>query len=160
MVSGYCHGYYFWMYVRFWNLMTTFDTDLEIGIEIEKTVLKMLQKKFPSATLVNAYKGYDIWIPEIHKSVEVKLDQKSQHSGNIVIEIEMYDKPSGLMATTADLWIIYDGEIFLKITPRNIIKCIFLNKLQYIEFIGKGDTRTKKAFLVPKEVLFKYGEPL
>jgi len=140
--------------------MNTFVEDLDVGMQIEERVLKILQKQYPSATLVKAYKGYDIWIPEIHKSVEVKSDQKSQHTGNIVIEIEMYDKPSGLMSTTADFWVFYDGEIFITITPKNITKCIFLNKLQYVEFVGKGDTRSKKAFLVPKNILFKYGKPL
>jgi hypothetical protein len=140
--------------------MNTFHEDLEAGLAIEQRVLQILQKQYPCATLINAHKGYDIWIPEIHKSVEVKSDQKSQHTGNFVIEIEMYGKPSGLMSTTADVWVIYDGEIFFKITPRNITKCIFLNRLQYVEFVGNGDTQVKKAFLVPKNILFKYGEPL
>ena len=140
--------------------MNTFHEDLEAGLAIEQRVLQILQKQYPCATLVKAHKGYDIWIPEIHKSVEVKLDQKSQHTGNIVIEIEMFGKPSGLMSTTADVWVIYDGEIFIKITPRNITKCIFLNKLQFVEFVGNGDIQVKKAFLVPKNILFKYGEPL
>jgi len=140
--------------------MNTFHEDLEAGLAIEQRVLQILQKQYSCATLINAHKGYDIWIPEIHKSVEVKSDQKSQHTGNFVIEIEMYGKPSGLMSTTADVWVIYDGEIFFKITPRNITKCIFLNRLQYVEFVGNGDTQVKKAFLVPKYLLFKYGEPL
>jgi hypothetical protein len=29
-----------------------------------------------------------------------------------------------------------------------------------VEFVGKGDTRSKKAFLVNKNTLFKYGKIL
>jgi hypothetical protein len=139
---------------------SAFSKDLDIGLQIEKKVLAILQRKYKSASIVNAHKGYDIWIPEIHKSVEVKSDQKSKYTGNIVIEIEMYDKPSGLMATEADYWVFYDGEMFVIMPTKNIFKCIFESKLQYIEFVGKGDTRSKKAFLVDKNTLFKYGKIL
>jgi len=102
----------------------TFQTDLQRGLEVEERVLAILQKKYPCATLVNAFKGYDIWIPEIDKSVEVKFDPMSQRTGNIVVEIEMYGKDSGLMATQADY------------------------------------SQIKKAFLVDKNTLFKYGKIL
>ena len=138
----------------------TFQKDLEIGLDIEERVLAILRKKYPSASLINAFKGYDIWIPEIDKAVEVKYDPMSQETGNIVVEIEMYDKPSGLMATQADYWVFYDGEMFVIMPVKHIFKCIFDCKLQYVEFVGKGDTRSKKAFLVNKNTLFKYGKIL
>jgi hypothetical protein len=136
----------------------TFKVDLEKGIQVESKLLEKLKVKYPSATLVSAFKGYDIWIPEIHKSVEVKSDEKSKETGNIVVEIEFNNKPSALLTTTADYWVFYDGNIFLSIEPKEIIKCIFMNKLQYAEFIGKGDSKKKKAFLIKKDVLFGYGK--
>ncbi len=138
----------------------TFQKDLAIGLDVESRVLAILRKKYPSTTLVNAFKGYDIWIPEIHKSVEVKSDQKSQYTGNIVIEIEMFGKDSGLMITQADYWVFYDGQMFVIMPVKHIFKCIFLSKLQYVEFIGEGDSQIKKAFLVDKNTLFKYGKIL
>jgi hypothetical protein len=138
----------------------SFQKDLQRGLEVEEIVLGILRKKYPSASLINAFKGYDIWIPEIDKAVEVKYDPMSQETGNIVIEIEMYDKPSGLMATQADFWVFYDGEMFVIMPVKHIFKCIFDCKLQYVEFVGKGDTRSKKAFLVDKNTLFKYGKIL
>ena len=36
--------------------------------------------------------------------------------------------------------------------------CILQNQYKYVEFIGKGDTAKKKAFLVNKEILYSYGE--
>jgi len=137
---------------------SAFSKDLERGLKVEQYVLERTRKKYPCATLINAFKGYDIWIPEIHKSIEVKYDPMSKETGNFVIEIEMYGKPSALMASTADMWIFYDDEVYFIISRDNIIKCIFDCKLQYKEFVGAGDTRPKKAFLVDKKALFKYGQ--
>jgi len=137
--------------------MNTFKEDLEVGVSVENILLERIQKKYPCATLINKFKGYDIWIPEKHQSLEVKSDQKSNHTGNMVVEIEMYDKPSGLMCTTADWWVFYDGAVFVKIKPMEIVRCIFDNKLVHTEFVGNGDTKAKKAFLIKKDILFKYG---
>jgi hypothetical protein len=136
----------------------TFKADLERGIQVENMLLDILKRKYPASTLVNAFKGYDIWIPEIHKSIEVKYDQKSNETGNIVVEIEFNGKPSALMTTTADYWVFYDGNVFVTIEPKDIIKCIFMNKLQYVEFVGNGDSKSKKAFLIKKDTLFAYGK--
>jgi hypothetical protein len=133
----------------------TFQEDLTRGKQIEQQLLDKLKVKYPSATIIDKYKGYDIWIPEINKSIEVKADEKSNYTGNIVVEIEMFGKPSALMTTTADYWVFYDGK-FWCITPKEIIQCIFLNKLQHTEFVGNGDTQSKKAFLIKKEFLAKY----
>ena len=136
----------------------TFQQDLKRGIDVELKALAIIQKKYPSASLINKFKGYDIWIPELHKSVEVKYDPMSNETGNIVIEIEMFNKPSALMTTEADYWIFYDNNNFVLIKPIDIINCIFINKLVYREFVGTGDNASKKAFLVKKDILFKYGK--
>ena len=140
--------------------MNSFNQDLSRGKAVELKVLLMLRRKYPSACLVNAFKGYDIWIPELHKSVEVKYDPMSNQTGNIVVEIEMNGKSSALMTTTADRWIFHDDHVFVSIEPKQIIRCIFDNKLQYVEFVGEGDAKSKKAFLIPKSKLFSYGKLL
>jgi hypothetical protein len=133
----------------------SFAIDLERGLEIEKKVLKVIQKKYPQAQILTALKEYDIWIPEIEKGIEVKYDPMSCKTGNIVIEFEMNGKPSALMATGADWWIFYDGEVMFSITPREIIQVIFNKMLTYRMFTGIGDMYAKKAFLVPKEWLIE-----
>ena len=138
----------------------TFQEDLERGFEVEFAVLEIIQKKYPSASLIHAYKGYDIWIPELHKSVEVKYDPMSNETGNIVVEIEMNGNLSALSTTTADYWVFHDDHVFVMMKPMSIVNCIFQNKLQYGEFVGQGDTSKKKAFLVPKDLLFQYGKKL
>lgn len=140
--------------------MNTFHQDLERGVDVEHKALAMIQKKYPCATIIDAFKGYDIWIPELHQSVEVKYDPMSNETGNIVVEIEMNGKPSALMSTTADYWLYHDDKVFVMMKPMSIINCIFQNKLQYVEFVGKGDKSKKKAFLVPKRLLFSCGKVL
>jgi len=140
--------------------MNTFHKDLERGNAVEQKVVDILRKKYPSTSLVHAYKGYDIWIPELHKSVEVKYDPMSNKTNNIVVEIEMYGKPSALLATKADFWVFHDDFRFVSIKPMRIVECILLNHLEYHSFIGTGDTVSKKAFLIPKPILFNYGNDL
>jgi hypothetical protein len=133
----------------------SFATDLERGLEVERKVLKIIQKKYPQAQIVTALKEYDIWIPEIEKGIEVKYDPMSCKTGNIVIEFEMNGKPSALMATGADWWIFYDGEVVFSLTPREIIQVIFNKMLTYRMFTGIGDMFAKKAFLIPKDWLIE-----
>ena len=137
-------------------MASSFHTDLDRGLAIEQKVLDILQSKYPSSTLINAYKCYDIWIPEINKSIEVKYDPMSNKTGNYVVEIEMSGKLSALMTTTASYWVFYDDNKFLWLRPMDIINCIFQNKLTYVTFNGSGDYNSKKAFLIKKELLFKY----
>jgi hypothetical protein len=84
----------------------------------------------------------------------------SNKTGNIVVEYEMSGKDSALLTTEASVWIFYDDHVIISIKPQQIVKCIFDLKLTYREFVGNGDRNSKKAFLVPKEELFKYGKEL
>ena len=43
----------------------TFQEDLKRGIAVEEKALALIKPKYPSASLINAFKGYDIWIPEM-----------------------------------------------------------------------------------------------
>jgi hypothetical protein len=139
-------------------VITTFKQDLQRGMDVEQKVLSILKKTYPSASLIDKYKGYDIWIPETHKSVEVKYDPMSNTTGNVVIEIWMYEKPSALLTTTADYWVFHDDSVFISIPPKRIFECIMINEIPLRIFTGKGDTVSKKAYLVPKDLLFSYGK--
>jgi hypothetical protein len=133
-----------------------FTADLRLGEEIEEKLLAVIRKKHPSAVKIpKKFSAYDIFIPENGKKIEVKYDKKSNETGNIVIEIEMFGKPSGLMATEADWWVFYDDNDFMAISPKDITYFLFINRLIHTEFVGSGDNQKKKAFLVPKDKLFK-----
>tara|TARA_R110000764_G_scaffold17734_2_gene48543 strand:- start:224 stop:649 length:426 start_codon:yes stop_codon:yes gene_type:complete len=135
----------------------TFLTDLKVGKIYETEVLNLIKQKYPLAYIVDGYyKEWDIFIPELKIGVEVKSDKKSLHTGNIVIEIEFNNKPSALSTSKAKWWVIYDGVCFNWFMLNNIKKCIKDNNLKYAQFIGRGDTKSKKAYLIKKELLYKY----
>lgn len=137
--------------------MAKFEEDLERGKEVEKMVLSLIRKKHESAVLIpGKFKPYDLYIPEINTKIEIKYDPMSNETGNIVVEIEMGGKDSGLTTTEADWWIFCDDNVLAYITPKQIMKCIFDCKLTYRVWTGPGDTQPKKAFLVRKNELFEY----
>jgi len=138
---------------------SSFKKDLQRGTKVEDFVLQKIKNKYPEARRMTGYcKEYDIWIPEISQGIEVKYDPKSNETGNIVIEIEMGGKPSALSTTKAHQWIFYDGKNLVSMEPRLIKECIYRNQLRLVSFTGPGDEQSKKAYLVPKDMLFKYGK--
>lgn len=137
--------------------MNQFHSDLAVGKIIENNVLDMIKKKYPKAHILEGkHKGWDIYVPETDTAIEVKGDQKSKYTGNIVIEISFDGKPSALSTTLADLWVIYDGYNYNWFTPDDIRRCIKENDLKAVVFTGRGDTKSKEAYLIKKEILYKY----
>ena len=136
----------------------TFHEDLVSGKQIEHEVCRELKKRYPSAYVVEGYcKEWDIVIPEIHKTVEVKQDEKSNFTGNFLIEVEFDGKLSALSTTKADIWVHVDKEFYYVMdteTLRWMLRELWRDnkgrKYTPASFIGKGDTRPKKAYLIPK----------
>ena len=130
----------------------SFKEDLAAGREVEEYILGRIQEKYPQAKLMEGYfKEYDIMIPEINKTVEVKSDVKSLYTGNYVVEIAFDGKESALSTTTADWWVFYDSECEVWIKPELIWKSV--KGLPMREFVGKGDKKSKTAYLCPKEYI-------
>ena len=137
--------------------MDTFDEDLKVGQSAERDVLKLLQTQYPSAVIIPGYcKEMDIYVPEIHKRYEVKQDFKSKHTGNLVVEISMYGKPSALMTSKAEAWVFVTPSKYAFIERERIKDCIIENNLQFATFVGKGDDEPKSAYLIKEELLFSY----
>jgi hypothetical protein len=135
----------------------TFKADLRIGKIYEKTVLNLIKQKYPKAYIEDGYcKKWDIYVPEKQIGVEVKLDKKSKYTNNIVIEIEFNNKPSALSTTQAKYWVINDGEYYNWFLVFDIKRCIKEHNLQYATFTGRGDKHSKKAYLINKNILYKY----
>ncbi|MGI9555188.1 MAG: hypothetical protein ACR2M6_04350 [Vampirovibrionia bacterium] len=138
-------------------MIETFNRDLKRGKYHENIILEVIQKKYPRAFIKDGYcKEYDIFIPELEIGVEVKSDEKSKFTGNIVIEIEFNNRPSALSTSKAKYWVIFDGYAYHWFLKDRIKDCIKENHLNWVEFIGKGDTKSKKAYLIKKEILYKY----
>lgn len=140
-------------------MIETFKRDLARGKYHENYILNIVKSKYSQAHIIDGYfKDYDIYVPEVKFGIEVKSDEKSKYTNNIVIEIEFNSKPSALSTTKAKYWVIYDGYDYNWFLTNKIKDCIKDNKLSYVEFIGKGDTKSKKAYLIKKEMLYKYKE--
>ena len=112
--------------------MSTFRIDLEKGKIAEKEALRLIQKeyRYTEAYIREGYcKGFDIAIPELGWTLEVKLDSLYKTYGNLFIENTCNKRPSGIETTTADIWwIFYDEDDLSKIkkirtkTLREMIK--------------------------------------
>ena len=98
-----------------------------------------------------AFKQFDFYIPDIDSKVELKTDRKSNYTGNFVVETWHYGKPSGIITSTADFWVFYDGSYYYWIDPEQIKDMILTSGMDQSRFIGKGDTVEKRAYLMPKE---------
>ena len=94
------------------------------------------------------------WINELFsngKHIEVKNDRLIHKTGNLFIEYESRNKPSGLAITTADYWIYRMSELDSALTlPVNSLKDVcrlYFKQNKYLK-VG-GDNNTSKAFLIP-----------
>jgi hypothetical protein len=139
------------------NTSKSFQKDLLVGQDLENSILKSIRKKYPTAVLVpGKFKPYDIFIPEKDLKIEVKVDYKSQETGNIIIELFMLGSPSALLSTEADYWIIYTGKETMWITPNKIVECIILNNIRSQKILGEGDSEKKLACLIPINIFKRY----
>lgn len=136
---------------------SAFEKDLALGKEIEEKILNSIRRKYPSAVRIpGKFKKYDIFIPENESKVEVKVDYKSQQTGNILIELFMFGQPSALLATEADFWVIDTGKEILWTTPKKILECILINNIQSQKILGEGDSVKKIACLIPYRLFKNY----
>tara|TARA_X000001388_G_scaffold27679_1_gene19600 strand:+ start:2599 stop:3006 length:408 start_codon:yes stop_codon:yes gene_type:complete len=113
-----------------------FDLDLQYGKVREQLVADMLQDK----------------------KIEVKSERGMwQRTGNIAIEYESYDKPSGINATEADYWfhnLCVEDDVFctLVFKVKNLKKLI--DNLDYKKTVSGGDHNASKMYLLNIQKLF------
>tara|TARA_Y100001973_G_C5202920_1_gene339169 strand:+ start:131 stop:682 length:552 start_codon:yes stop_codon:yes gene_type:complete len=144
--------------------MGKFKDDLNIGQKYEEIILKRAKKTYPLAYIQKGkFKYWDIYIPEVNIALEVKYDERNQTSGNILIEFECNDKPSGITTSKADFWILFDkpdGDPIWFLTE-GIRRCIYENnfKTKIIKGDKVGDPYDKKVYLIKREILYKYQMP-
>ena len=133
-----------------------FQHDLKIGEIIELEVLNKIQTKYPQAYKIEGYfKEFDIYIPEIKKSVEVKQDYKSKYTGNLVVELTFDGKPSAIFTTKADYWVFVLHDKYIWTTPDRIKESIGFYGKEPSRFKGRGDDCYKLAWLIPVETIEK-----
>ena len=135
------------------NSYDTFQRDLKRGQKVERKVLEMVRLQYPEAYIVKGYcKEGDIYIPPpVDSWVEVKYDPMSCQTGNLVIEIEFNGKPSALSTTKSYRWVFYTGEEYIITSPERIREVV--KNMRPAKFTGKGDTKSKLAYLVKKKLI-------
>ena len=137
--------------------MSEFDKSLDIGKIRELMLVDFFRAQgHKPIPIPGKFTGFDFFLANTKEGYEVKQDWKAHYSGNLVVEIEMYGKPSGLMGTTADWWIFDTKTEFIFITPRKLKDLIVEKNPPLRIFTGKGDTQPKKAYLIPVETIKKY----
>lgn len=133
--------------------VSNFNTDINAGEQKEYALLKYIQKKYPQAYKVQGnHKQYDLVVPEINKTIEVKFDRKSKETGNIFIECSFNGEPSGIEATTADFWIITDGEVSYWIETETLKYLIRELRCRRCTYSGVDGT-TVSSFLLRRAFL-------
>tara|TARA_R100000808_G_scaffold955_6_gene4627 strand:+ start:902 stop:1351 length:450 start_codon:yes stop_codon:yes gene_type:complete len=132
----------------------SFKQDLIRGKKAERSALEYIKRKYADAYIVDGYcKAWDIYIPSIGQGVEVKYDPMSKETGNIVIEVTFNNKPSALSTTKAYRWVFYTKEEMIITTPKRIKQLINKYNLSTVEFTGRGDYCSKKAYLMKLDML-------
>jgi hypothetical protein len=143
--------------VKHINSSDNFKKDLQRGRDIENLILNKVKQKYACAVLIDGkFKDYDLFIPETNKTIEIKGDYRSCQTGNILIELMMFNVPSALLTTKADYWVIFTGQELLWTTPIKIVECITINNISSRSLTGQGDTASKVACLIPIETFKKY----
>jgi hypothetical protein len=133
-----------------------FQDDLKRGVAVEDDLLRRLRAIFPNAKRSEGlHPQWDIEIPELGKTVEVKYDPMSQKTGNIVIEY-YHNKPSAFSVSIADYWVIDTGNGEYWFSRQGILECILSEGLEPVCFTGTTDRHPKWVFLIPKCVLIRY----
>lgn len=141
--------------------VNSFEEDLKAGEESECELMDLARQKGLTPVKVKGnFKYYDFFIAETKTAYEVKRDWESENSGNVVVEVEMYNKPSGLITTRADLWVFDLPDCYITITPDSIRNSILLHGIKLVRFIAKGDTEPKRAYLVKRELIERFASKI
>lgn len=130
----------------------SWSKDLDIGKKIERLVCSQINLKYPKAFVVEGYnKGYDIEIPEVNQTIEVKFDYMSQRTGNYMIETKYGGEDSGITTTTATWWlqVDMDGQTWIKPESLEYV----LRDYKIIDMKGIGDSKGKSGYLLPISAL-------
>ena len=113
-----------------------FDIDLEYGTIKEDKIADMLT----------------------NKKIEVKSERDMwMKTGNICIEYESWNKPSGIKATESDYWFhnlcIGDNEYCTLVFKTDVLRTI-VNNLDYFKTVSGGDNKASRMYLVNLQKLF------
>jgi hypothetical protein len=133
-----------------------FKKDLQTGHFYEKKCLEYLD--YDSVKHMEGYfKEYDLIITKDGKEtkIEVKSDKQGSRTGNLAIEYECNNKPSGITTTEADYWIYFivhpDREEVFKIPIEDLRDLV-----KDCRKVSGGDGMRSRLHLVQRRLVEKY----
>lgn len=80
----------------------SFVSDLKFGQMTEEYVSELLKETIGKKLKKVENKSCDL---KTEIKIEIKTDRLSRDTGNVAIELSCSDKPSGISATKADVWV-------------------------------------------------------
>jgi len=130
-----------------------FFNDLKEGQKIEDEMIMIFSNK--DSIVIKApnkqFYDYDFIIDDI--KYECKYDKLASKTGNICIEFECNNKPSGISTTQSKYYIIKTYDNIYKIKVKKIIKLINNNNFK---IVNGGDGYRSKMYLIDKSYFEKY----
>lgn len=136
-----------------------YNDSKQVGNIGEYEILRKIHKKYPRAYIDDTGKAnsdWDIYVPETKAGIEVKMDYESFYTGNLVVEVEMFGRPSALSKTKAKYWVFITGIRYIWITPLELYRFIELQRYMRAAFTGNGDEVEKQAYLIKHDDFIKY----
>lgn len=141
-------------------MSSKFYEDLATGERYEYLLLNHIKHK-SYKKMEGYFKEYDIIIYKKNgtkSTYEVKSDKQINIYGNICIEYECYDKPSGISTSTAKYWAIFevkgDKYTLYKIPRKTLLKDIENKK--YKRDCAGGENYASKLYLFDKNLYKDY----
>jgi hypothetical protein len=137
-----------------------FNEQLKKGEKYEIELLKHIPH-LKYQKMNGNFKPFDLKIYHQNKrynTYEVKTDYQIHLYGNIVIEYECNNKPSGITTSTARYWAIFetfDEGYNLYVIPRKKIN-EYINNNKYHSNKNGGDRMASKLYLFKKDLFKDY----
>jgi len=125
----------------------TFVNDLAFGQVSEMVILDKLKKHFKPKQIKD--KTCDIEFPV---KIEIKRERAVNRYGNVAIELQYKNKPSGINATEADIWIWAIDESYWWSYSTALKKWLKNNKDKYI--IKTGGDGNNSTLAIIKAITF------
>jgi hypothetical protein len=138
--------------------MAKFSGDLEFGREAERFALSLYDYDDFELAPNKAFPYWDFNLTTANKKVyyEVKKDRVTKRTGNIAIEFECRNKPSGISITTADYYLYFiEGEQRYYEIPVAVLKKYIADKKFHTRWRG-GDDGVSLMYLFRREVFADY----
>lgn len=137
-----------------------FKSDLKFGKKYE--LLSTWFNDYDRVVLApeKKFKDFDYYTIKGDKKIayEIKADKLSYRTGNLAIEFQCNNKPSGLTATKSDYWIIFavdaNGKYEVYKFPVNELKELVLK--EKCRQVNGGDGYRSRMYLLKKSKCGKY----